>query len=88
MGGDTNDCVHLGIEITPASESLDSERVLGDLASLTLEMLLTDELQHLGEVVGTAQHSGSQQPLEFFMLYFTRVEISCHLSGDSASVSR
>src|ERR1035438_5843005 len=34
MGGHTYDCVHLGIEITPASESLDGERVLGDLASL------------------------------------------------------
>jgi hypothetical protein len=54
VGGHTDDCVHLGIEITSASESFNGERLLGDLTSLTLEMLLTDERQHLGEVVGAA----------------------------------
>jgi hypothetical protein len=54
MGGHTDDCVQLGIEITSASESFNRERLLGDLTSLTLEMLLTDERQHLGEVVGAA----------------------------------
>lgn len=81
MGGHTDDCVHLGIEVAPASESFNSEHMLGDLTILTLEMLLTDELQHLGEIMGAAQHSGSQQPIEFFVLTLPRVEIGGHLSG-------
>jgi hypothetical protein len=88
MGGHADDCVNLGIEIVPASESFNGERALGDLTSLTLEMLLADELQHLREVVGAAEHPGSQQPIEFSMLSLTRVQISCHLSGDSASALR
>jgi hypothetical protein len=58
MGSYSDDCVDLGIEIVSASECFNGERVLGDLAGLTLEMLLTDELKHLGEVVRAAQHSG------------------------------
>ncbi len=76
-----------GLKSFSASESFNGERVLGDLTSLTLEVLLADELQHLSEVVGAAQHSGSQQPIEFFTLSLTRVEISCHLSGDSGPAS-
>jgi hypothetical protein len=77
----------LGIEIASATESLNGERVLRDLTTLTLEMLLTDELEHLGNVVGTAQNPRGQQPIEFFMLSLARIEISCHLSGDSGLVS-
>jgi hypothetical protein len=57
MGGHTDDCVQLRIEIAPAPESFNGECMLCNLASLALEMLLTDELQHLRKVVGAAQHS-------------------------------
>ena len=57
MDSDTDDGVRLGIEIVPAPESFNGECMLCNLASLALEMLLTDELQHLRKVVGAAQHS-------------------------------
>jgi hypothetical protein len=75
---DTDDCVHLRIEIAPAPESFNGERVFSDLAGLTLKMLLANELQHSGEVAGSAKHSGSQEPIKLFMLSLARVEISCH----------
>ena len=66
MDSDTDDCVRLGIEIVPASECFNGERGLGDLAGLTLEMLLTDELQHSSKVVGacpTLQNSTANRVL-------------------------
>jgi hypothetical protein len=72
MDSDTDDGVRLGIEIVPAPESFNGERGLRDLASVALEVLLANELEHSGEVMGPAQHSGVQQPIEFFTLSLIR----------------
>ncbi len=74
--GYTDDGVDVGVEVAAATQRLDGNGLLPNLVLFTHEMFFADEPEHAGEVRGTAQHTGGEQPVELFLFSLGCIEYS------------
>src|ERR1039458_2101353 len=70
MGGHPDDGVGLRIEIVAPPQRFRRDRIFLNLLVLTLKVLLADICEHSGEITGSAECPGGEQPVQliFFRL--------------------